>query len=206
MPVKSIEHTFYFKIKMVLDKIAAVLALILLSIPMLVIAIIIKRDSKGPVFFRQERIGFQQKPFMMFKFRTMYEGSENQEREIYERSNSDFVQTEDDKRITKVGRIFRSHSIDEIPQVFNILLGHMSFIGPRPLIRLEFEHMNEVQLKRYKALPGLSGLAQINGRSSLNADQKTMYDLDYIDNFSLWQDIAIVFKTFPAVFKKKNAI
>lgn len=206
MAETKIEGTVYFRIKMILDKILAVIMLAIFCVPLLIIALLIKLDSKGPAFFRQERMGYKQKPFLMFKFRTMYDGAILEEKEIYERSNSDFVQTEDDKRITRIGRSLRSHSIDEIPQLLNILIGDMSFIGPRPLIRLEYERMSELQLRRYKALPGISGLAQINGRSSLNADQKTMYDLDYIDNFSIKQDIIIAFKTIPAVFKKKNAL
>lgn len=201
-PTKKI----YFYIKRILDWILALIAVIILLIPILVIAVIIKLDSKGPVFFPQERVGFLGKSFKIIKFRTMVIHAEELEKYILDKNGYDFVQIENDFRVTRVGNFLRKYSIDEIAQVFNVLRGEMSFIGPRPFIQLEMEKLGEEAKKRMEVMPGITGLAQVNGRSMLNAGEKLKFDSLYVDNFSLWQDVMIILKTIPLIFSGKGAM
>lgn len=185
----NFKKSIYEKVKRILDIIFSLLA-ILLTLPiMLVIAIAIKLESDGPVIFKQLRTGKYGKEFNVYKFRTM------------EKTNDVREYTTQDKQ-TRVGKILRKTSLDELPQFFCILIGKMSFIGPRPWIVDYYNNMTEKQKHRVDVTPGLTGLAQINGRNNLTIFEKINYDLEYIDNYSLYQDIKILFLTIKIVLTK----
>ena len=159
---------------------------------MIIIALIIKIDSKGPVLFRQIRTGKRGKTFTMYKFRTMIANND-----VHDFSKAD--------QHTKFGKVLRRYSLDELPQLISIATGKMSFIGPRPWITDYYDNMNEIQRHRYDVRPGLTGLAQVMGRNAITIFDKIKYDLEYIKNYSLSQDIKIIFLTIKAVFTAKGA-
>ncbi len=179
-------------IKFFSDRILALIGLIVLLPLMLIIAIAIKLDSKGPILFKQVRTGKGGHNFMMLKFRTMHVDND-----VHDFSKAD--------QHTRVGKILRKISLDELPQLINIMKGDMSFIGPRPWITDYFDAMNETQRHRYCVRPGITGLAQAMGRNDLDIFTKIKYDLEYIENYSLWMDIKVVFLTIKAVFSTKGA-
>lgn len=179
----------YKYIKRILDFVFALLLFIILLIPMIIIGIVIKLEDKGPALFKQIRTGKDGKEFKILKFRSM-------------KINNNVYDFNKEKEYTKVGRIIRKTSLDELPQIINILKGEMSFIGPRPWIIDYYKLMNKKQRKRVKVLPGMTGLAQVNGRNLLSINEKINYDLKYIDNFSFKQDLFIFFKTITTLFKK----
>ena len=178
--------------KFIFDRIFSIFFLIILSPLMLIIALLIKIDSKGPVLFKQERTGKNGKNFNVYKFRTMV--SDN---DVHDFSKGD--------QHTKIGKILRKTSLDELPQLISIATGKMSFIGPRPWIPDYYENMNDIQRHRYSVRPGLTGLAQANGRNAISIQDKIKYDLEYIKNYSLRQDIKVVFLTIKAVFTGSGA-
>lgn len=181
-------------VKRAFDIIVSLIALIILAIPMLVIAICIKIEDGSPAIFKQVRMGKNLKPFNIYKFRTM----KTQREEL----NSELSHEE---MVTKVGKILRATSIDELPQLINILKGEMSFIGPRPWIVEYYEWFTDEQKRRSDVRPGITGLAAVKGRNGINIFKKINYDLEYVDNMSLWFDIKIFFWSIVAVFKKTNA-
>lgn len=142
----------------------------------------------SPIFFKQERIGKNNKPFIMYKFRTMREPKEGENRLL---SDAD--------RVTKVGAFLRKTSLDELPEIINVIKGEMSLVGPRPLLDLHLELFNDQQLKRHDVKPGMTGLAQVMGRQSLSFTQRTDLDVKYVENLSLWLDIKIIIKTILVV-------
>ena len=170
------------------------------------IAIAIKSDSKGPIFFTQIRIGKWGQPFKIYKLRTMVvDAEEKVDSSTFLDKDNPFVQKEFDDRVTKVGAFLRKYSIDELPQLFCVLRGTMSFIGPRPFIPEEVQALSKEQLYRLMVKPGLTGLAQISGRNNLTLQERIDKDLEYIDNMSAWLDIKILFKTIVAVISKDGA-
>ncbi len=179
-------------LKFVCDRLLALVGLIVFSPIMIIIAIIIKLDSKGPVLFKQVRTGKGGKNINIYKFRTM----------VVTNNVLDF--SKGDKH-TKVGTLLRKTSLDELPQLFSILIGDMSFIGPRPWIPEYYENMNDIQRHRYCVRPGLTGLAQVSGRNKLTIFDKINYDLEYIENYSLYQDIKIILLSIKAVIKGNGA-
>ena len=185
--------------KIVEDYFVAIVAIIITSPIMLITAIAIKLESPGPIIFKQERIGYNGKPFMMYKFRSMKVQDENEEKSQWT--------TEDDPRKTKVGSFIRKMSIDELPQFFNVLKREMSVVGPRPE-RPYFVEQFKKEIPKYmvkhQVRPGLTGLAQVNGyRGNTSIDKRIEYDIRYVENWSLVLDIQIMFKT---VFQRnKNA-
>ena len=179
-------------LKFLFDRIVATIGLILCLPLLIIIAIAIKIDSRGPVLFKQERTGKKGKNFYVYKFRTMVANND-----VHDFSKAD--------QHTKVGKILRATSLDEIPQLFSIAIGKMSFIGPRPWIPDYYENMNETQRNRCSVRPGLTGLAQVNGRNNITIFDKINYDLEYIKNYSLIQDIKIVFLTIKVVFTGSGA-
>lgn len=181
----------YKYLKRFIDFLVALIALICLCIPMLIIALAIKLEDKGPAFFKQERTGKNGKNFYLIKFRSM----------CVNNNVRDFRKKD---KLTKVGKFIRKTSLDELPQIFNILKGEMSFIGPRPWIPEYYDNFNATQRKRVDVLPGMTGLAQVSGRNGISVFDKINCDLIYIKNYSLKQDIYIVFKTISTVFKKEN--
>ena len=181
-------------VKRAFDIIVSLIALIILAIPMIIVAILIKLEDGSPAIFKQVRMGKNLKPFNIYKFRTM----KTQREEL----NSDMSHEE---MTTKVGKVLRATSIDELPQLINILKGEMSFIGPRPWIVEYYEWFTDEQKRRSDVRPGITGLAAVKGRNGINIFKKINYDLEYVDNMSLWLDIKIFFWSIVAVFKKTNA-
>jgi exopolysaccharide biosynthesis polyprenyl glycosylphosphotransferase len=173
----------------------------------LVIALAIKLDSRGPVLYRDRRIGVGQREFGMLKFRTMVRGAAEQQVRLEERNEAGgaLFKIRDDPRVTRVGRVLRRLSIDELPQVLNVLRGEMSLVGPRPLPLRDFAQLQPWHRKRYNVLPGITGLWQISGRSNLNFDDLVRLDFYYIENWSIWLDISILVKTLPAVLAGRGA-
>jgi exopolysaccharide biosynthesis polyprenyl glycosylphosphotransferase len=192
--------------KQVLDWIVAVPVTLVLLPLFAVVAVAIKLDSPGPVFFRQRRMGYRGQEFHVIKFRTMREDRKEPREEIGGRSIDQFITKENDRRITKLGRFLRRTRIDELPQAFNILAGQMSWIGPRPeASKLSEWYETEIPFYRYRHVvrPGITGWAQVNQGHVAEIDDirtKLQYDFYYIRNFSLWLDILIVVKTIRTVF------
>lgn len=184
----------YKLVKRILDIIFAIILLVICAIPMIVSAILIKLNDGGPVIFKQKRIGKNLKPFYIYKFRTM----------TTKRKELDGTMTHEEM-VTKVGKFLRKTSIDELPQLINILKGEMSFIGPRPWIEDYYFFFTDEQKKRNDVLPGISGLAQVKGRNGITIFQKIDYDLEYVKNVNLWLDIKIVFWTIQKVLIREEA-
>ena len=199
----------YLFLKRIIDFILSLIAIILLMPVFLIIAIIIKIDSSGSIVFGHVRKGLHGKDIKVYKFRTMYENSkeifesftEEQKREFYINFKLD-----NDPRITKVGGFLRKTSLDELPQLFNILKGNMSIVGPRPIVEAEIDKYGIYSKKLFSVLPGLTGYWQANGRSDTTYDERVDMDMYYIDNRSIYLDIKIIFKTFISVIKKEGAI
>lgn len=189
------------------DILASSLLLIVLSIPALLTAWAIRRDSDGPVFYRQQRIGQYGRPFMMVKFRTMTAIADALRDQVVEQSGADsrLYKDKDDPRITSVGRWLRKYSIDEMPQIWNVFRGEMTFVGPRPPLPSEVAEYQPWHQQRLLVRPGMTGLWQVSGRSELTFDQMVRLDLYYAENWSLWLDIKIVLRTIPAVLFGRGA-
>ena len=177
------------------DFLISLLALVILCPAMIIIAILIRFESKGAAIFKQERAGKSAKSFVFYKFRTM-----KQDADPYGPS----PKSGQDARLTKIGRFLREYSLDELPQLYNILKGDMSFVGPRPLYISQVMEWNERQKKRLLVKPGLTGLAQIKGRSELTQEEKLEFDVQYVETISFRNDIKILTATFFTVFGKKN--
>lgn len=196
-----------FIIKRVIDFVLSLIGIILLSPIFVILTIWIKLDSKGPAIFKQIRIGKDEIPFTIFKFRTMVVNADKKrELEIDPENLENFVfQSKSDNRITKSGAFLRRTSLDEIPQLFNVLVGNMSLIGPRPEIPEVVKYYPDQYRQRLLVTPGITGLAQISGRGEIELGKTIFFDLTYIQNFSLALDIKIFFKTIFSVFKKEGA-
>ncbi|MBQ6486900.1 sugar transferase [Candidatus Saccharibacteria bacterium] len=170
-----------------MDLTISAVVLVLLSPLFVITAIAIKCDSKGPVLFKQLRTGKDGKEFYIFKFRSMV-------------ADNDVMNTKCEDQYTKVGKLIRRTSIDELPQFINVFLGQMSFIGPRPWIPQYWQNMNEMERGRAKVRPGITGLAAAKGRNGLTIFEKIDYDLEYVENYSLWMDMKVIFITVKTVF------
>lgn len=196
-----------FFIKRISDIILSFIGIIVLSPVYLIVAIAIKLDSKGPVIFKQIRVGRNEKNFIIFKFRTMEVSAEEKRTLNIDPENMDaFVfQSKSDSRITKVGKFLRSSSLDELPQLFNVLFGTMSLVGPRPEIPEVVQYYPKAYYQRLLVLPGITGLAQIRGRGEIELGKTIFYDLTYINNFSIGFDVKILVDTVFKVFKKEGA-
>jgi len=183
------------------DRVAALLGIVLISPLLLGIAFLIKLTSKGPILFKQKRCGLNGRKFTMLKFRTMVENAEELKASLQEKNEMDgpVFKIEDDPRLTKVGKILRKSSLDELPQLFNVLWGDMSLVGPRPPLPKEVSQYDLWQRRKLSMKPGLTCLWQVNGRNNINFEKWMKMDLEYIDNWSLWLDTKILFKTIPAV-------
>jgi exopolysaccharide biosynthesis polyprenyl glycosylphosphotransferase len=213
------DTTRYFglmgRIKRLLDVLCALLILLLVAPAMLVIAVIVKLTDRGPVLFVQERLGRDGKPFKFYKFRSMIHNSDDA---IHRQFVAMFIGGDEsgcadsnkgekcfkmkrDPRITPVGAILRRTSLDELPQLFNILKGEMSLVGPRPPIAYEIENYQPWHMERLKAVPGLTGLWQVSGRSSVSFEEMVRLDVRYINTWSPLLDLRILLKTIPVVFQ-----
>lgn len=181
------------KIKRSFDIIFSLTVLIMLSPIFLIIAILVKIKLGGPIFFVQERIGMYNRPFKMYKFRTMRDTKD---------SSGNLLS--DNERLTKFGKTLRSTSLDELPEFFNIIRGEMSLIGPRPLLPKYLPLYSGEQIKRHNVLPGLTGWAQVNGRNSISWTEKFKLDVWYVENWSLKLDLKIFFLTIVKVIKRED--
>jgi len=184
------------RIKRLADILVATLGLALTWWLMLLTALLVKLTSKGPVLFQQERLGRDSRPFMLMKFRTMREDAESLTGPVWA--------TENDPRVTSVGRWFRKFRLDELPQLFNVLRGDMSLVGPRPHQEREIEKYREYHRRLLTIKPGVSGMAQISGRSDLDFEDEYKLDLYYIENWSMLLDIIICLKTIGVLFSKRR--
>ncbi|MDK2586349.1 sugar transferase [Romboutsia sedimentorum] len=199
---------FYVVSKRIIDIIGSLVGIILLSPIFLVVAILIKlEDPKGKVLFGQERNGRYPKTFKMYKFRSMVHNAEELLDDLmYQNEQTGPVfKIKEDPRITKVGRFIRKTSIDELPQLFNILAGDMSLVGPRPPIPHEVDQYTTYQMQRLAVKPGLTCIWQVSGRNSIDFDGWVDLDIEYIRTRSLLLDIKLIFKTFFVLFGDKNA-
>lgn len=179
--------------KRILDLVIAVPVLVLLAPVFAVIAVLIRRDSPGPAFYRQTRVGLDGREFRLIKFRTMIQGAEF--------VGAGLDNDAGDPRITGVGARLRALSVDELPQLINVVVGDMSIVGPRPTLRDQVERYTPAQRRRLRARPGITGLAQISGRSTLPWSQRIVIDVHYVDNWSLRLDLAIILRTIPALLR-----
>lgn len=194
-------------IKRVFDFICSAILLVLLSPLLLFIFIWIRLDSEGGAVFKQTRVGLDGVPFTIYKFRTMYKDADKRFKLKVDKDNLGTLvfQEKDDPRITKSGRFLRKTSMDELPQLINILIGNMSLIGPRPEIPAVADLYGEHEKIRLLMKPGVSGLAQVNGRGDLELEKTIEYDVTYVENYSLWMDVKIFFKTFKVVLRGDGA-
>ncbi len=194
-------------VKGVLDRLVG-LAMIVLGSPVLVVAACaVKFTSRGPVIFRQTRIGVRGEPFQMLKFRSMVVDAEDRLRDLRELNENDglLFKMRDDPRVTRVGAVIRRFSIDELPQLWNVVRGEMSLVGPRPPLPVEVEKYDTDATRRLRVRPGLTGLWQVSGRSDLTWEESLRLDLRYVDNWSFWLDMAILWRTWRAVLGRSGA-
>lgn len=202
------DHIIYLTLKRLMDIIGASLGLLLASPIMLIVAILIKlEDPKGSIFFSQIRNGTYPNTFKMYKFRSMYIDAEERLKELMhlnEQSGPAF-KMKDDPRITKIGKIIRKTSLDELPQLFNVLKGDMSLVGPRPALPREVEQYTAYQKQRLFVKPGLTCIWQVSGRNNITFDQWVELDIEYIKTRSLWLDIKLILLTIPALLGDENA-
>jgi exopolysaccharide biosynthesis polyprenyl glycosylphosphotransferase len=194
--------------KRVLDFIVSLTLIVFLSPLFLITALLIKLTSRGPVFFLQNRLGLNKRRFRIFKFRTMVPDAEKKMKEIEHLNevSGPVFKIKNDPRITAIGKFLRKTSIDELPQLFNVLSGDMSLVGPRPLPVRDYEGFNEDwQRRRFSVRPGITCIWQVGGRSSVSFEKWMELDLQYIDKWSLWLDFQILLRTIPAVLKGSGA-
>lgn len=188
-------------VKRVIDFFGSLMGSIIISPILIIIAIIIKLTSKGPIFFRQERLGKDGNVFKIIKFRTMIVNAENI-------GDGLSVKSEDDNRITKIGRFLRANSLDELPQLWNVLIGEMSLVGPRPPVPYHpyngYKNYPDWAKRRFSMRPGMTGLTQITVRNSVSWDERIPVDVEYIENFNIWLDVRILFKTILKLFKRES--
>ena len=208
------EFPFYGMAKRLLDALVSAIALVLLSPLMAIISFMVRLDSDGPALFAQRRVGKDGKEFTLLKFRSMHRNADEgihvafAKRYIHGHCQADAegcYKPQSDSRVTRVGRILRKTSLDELPQLWNILKGEMSLVGPRPAVPYEVEEYERWQMQRLAVLPGLTGLAQVSGRSGLTFSQIVRRDLEYIEERSVLLDLEILFMTIPAVLQRRAA-
>ena len=193
------QKKLYLITKRAFDIVCSFLGLLVLALPMMIIALLIALDSPGDPIFKQERLGINGKPFFIYKFRSMRLNAEE---------NGPQWANEQDPRCTRVGQILRRTRLDELPQLYNILRGDMSFVGPRPeraFFYREFEKYIPGFSNRLMVTPGLTGHAQVNGGYSLKPEEKIIYDMEYIENQSIWLDLTCIVKTIRVVLRGEGA-
>jgi exopolysaccharide biosynthesis polyprenyl glycosylphosphotransferase len=203
----SLTRRLSFVVKRLADVLVGAAALVVLSPLFVVVALLVKATSPGPVFFVDTRVGLGQRPFRCYKFRTM--GRDAADRQEYlehlNQAEGAIFKIKDDPRVTRVGRTLRKTSIDELPQLINVVKGDMSIVGPRPLPLRDFELMEDWHKRRHVVLPGITGLWQVSGRSELGFDDMLALDDEYITTWSLASDARIVWRTVAVVFGRKGA-
>lgn len=198
----------YFFMKRLIDIVGSLIGIVLLSPVFLITAVAVKLDSKGPIFFTHKRLGQGGKIIGVYKFRTMVPNAEELLKKLTPEQKKEFeinFKLDNDPRITKVGHVLRKTSLDELPQLFNILIGNMSIVGPRPIITKEIEKYGIYGEALLSIKPGLTGMWQTNGRSNTSYEDRVRLDMEYINKRSIMLDIGIIFKTFWTVIKKQGA-
>ncbi|WP_285765479.1 sugar transferase [Peribacillus sp. SI8-4] len=191
---------FNLYIKRSIDLLGSLIGLIIISPILLTIVVCIKLTSRGPVFFSQERLGEKGRVFKILKFRTMVVNAEKI-------GSGLFVKTENDNRITKIGKLLRGTSLDELPQLWNVVIGEMSLVGPRPPVPhhpYKYEEYSDFQRKRFEMKPGMTGLTQVTVRNSVTWDERIPIDVAYVQKFTVWLDIKILFKTLIKIFNRES--
>ncbi len=208
----NLERPVNIFIKRCFDMLVCIIFILILAIPMAIISFLIKLDSDGPAIFSQDRVGKKGKNFRCYKFRTMYKDAEKRLQEIFANDvNSrlewkNFRKLKDDPRITGIGRFLRETSLDELPQLFNVLKGEMSLVGPRPVTQDEIDkYYKDTAVLCFSVPPGVTGLWQVSGRSNTGYDYRIALDSWYVKNWNLWLDIVILFKTVRVVLNKEGA-
>lgn len=204
IPVRPVA---YANAKRVLDIVLSLLGILLFAPIFLLVALLVKMTSRGPVIFRQTRVGVGGRLFTCYKFRSMYQDAERRKAELMHlnEATGPVFKMKHDPRITPVGRIIRKLSLDELPQLFNVLRGDMSIVGPRPPVPQEVVRYSKHELQRLSVVPGLTCLWQISGRSTIGFERWVELDLAYIDNMSFWNDLKIIAMTVPAVVTGRGA-
>lgn len=199
--------SFYEAIKRLIDIICSFVGILVLSPLFIIIAIIIKFTSKGPVFFSQKRVGRNGKEFDMYKFRSMVVNAEELKEKLAAQNemSGPMFKMKDDPRVTKVGKFIRKTSIDELPQLWNILKGDMSLVGPRPSLPKEVAQFDDWMYKRLEVKPGLTCYWQVSGRNNIDFEDWMKLDIRYVEERNLWIDIKLIFKTVGVLFGDKNA-
>ncbi len=198
----------YRIVKRILSILCSVISIIVLSPLFIIISLVVKISSKGSVFFIHERIGFQGKKFKLIKFRTMVDNAEDMIAAFNPEQKKEWEENfklKDDPRITKIGKFLRKTSLDELPQLINILKGDMSFVGPRPIVEDELSWYGDNKEKLLSVKPGLTGWWAVNGRSDVPYPERCDLELYYVDHFSFGLDLKIIIKTFVAIIKKDGA-
>lgn len=212
-PLRLVETTppkwwrLHHAAKATLDYGLASVTLLLLTPVFLIIALAIKLDDWGPVFFLQERVGRHGSRFRMVKFRTMFvDADEALHREHTARvaGGAAPLKIEDDPRITRVGSFLRRWSLDELPNLWNVMTGQMSTVGPRPLVPYEAEHLSQEQFRRFDMKPGITGLAQVSGRLEMPPDDRTSFDIEYVETHSFWMDLSLIVRTPISLLRSKG--
>ena len=199
----------YSIIKKIMDLILSLIGLILLIPVFLILAILVKLDSKGPVFYAHTRKGKNRSDIKIYKFRTMYSNSDEIFESFSDEQKEEYYKNfklDNDQRVTKVGDFLRRTSLDEIPQLINVLKGDLSLVGPRPIVEKEICKYGQYADKLFSVIPGITGYWQANGRSDTSYDERVKMDMYYIDNKSILLDIKIMFKTVISVIKKEGAV
>lgn len=201
------KNTAYKLIKRVMDVLLSAAALVVLSPVFLITAVAIKCEDNGPVFFAQQRAGKDMKPFYMYKFRSMYVNADEKFNEMMKdnEQTGHAFKIKKDPRITKVGKVIRRYSIDELPQLINIIKGDMSIVGPRPILTFQMEACSQYERQRLVVQPGLTCYWQIGGRADVTWEEWVELDLDYIEDMGIWTDLKMIVKTVPAVFSGDGA-
>lgn len=194
-------------VKSVLDRMLGAGLLLAISPVLVAAALAVKLTSPGPVIFRQTRIGVGGKPFQMLKFRSMVADAEQRRAELEEFNENDglLFKIRDDPRVTRVGAVLRRYSVDELPQLWNVVRGDMSLVGPRPPLPQEVAAYDSDATRRLRVRPGLTGLWQVSGRSDLTWEESLRLDLRYVDNWNFWLDVAILWRTWRAVVGRSGA-
>jgi lipopolysaccharide/colanic/teichoic acid biosynthesis glycosyltransferase len=197
------------RVKRCVDIVAAALGLVCLAPVYLVVAVLVSLDSPGPVLFSQTRVGLRGRTFRMLKFRTMYEGADEEKDAVAELNQADDVRLfkiPADPRVTRLGRVLRRWSLDELPQLYNVLMGEMSLVGPRPFFESDLDDYEAHHFRRLSVPAGLTGLWQISGRSEIvDFEEVVRLDRHYIENWSLAMDFRILARTLPAVMSRRGA-
>lgn len=203
----SVEFSLYEVVKRLIDVVCSFLGVLVLSPLFIIIAIIIKMTSKGPVFFSQKRVGKNGKEFDMYKFRSMVVNAEELKEKLAAQNemSGPMFKMKNDPRVTKVGKFIRKTSIDELPQLWNVLKGDMSLVGPRPSLPKEVAQFDEWMYKRLEVKPGLTCYWQVSGRNNIDFADWMRLDIKYVDERNTWIDIKLIFKTVGVLFGDKNA-